>query len=264
MFRIKLNLLTIGLAALLVSSCSVKEDRGDCPSWLTVDYSGFGAHVGSVIAFGWNSDKVAYSDTCTFDVDSTGFCVHEVFKAPTVSTVLGAVSNSVVIGNRLMIPKGRSFDPLLAFCERVECNHEESVSIALPQKHYARIRLSLEGGADNSPYYFMFVSDVAGIDLLNLMPVKGEFETYLMPTTDEKCYIDVPRQFADSDALMLHALCDGNIEVSVNLASLLREQGFDWNATNLDDATVVLNYSEAGVGVKIDEWKEGNNLEIIY
>ena len=264
MHRWTFNFILWGLALLILGSCSIKEERASCPSWLTVDYSAFGKHVSSVVAFGWNSDMVSYVDTCEFLADSTGFCVHKVDKSPTISTVLGGVKNSVIMGNCLVVPKGRSFDPLLAFSERVECSTEESVSIAVPQKHFTRIHLNLEGGAENSPYYFMFTSDVAGISLLNLMPVEGEFECFLLPTTDDKCYVDIPRQKQDSDSLRLHAICDGQVEVTVNLAEVLRQQGYEWNKVNLDDVSIDLNYSEAGILVKVNEWIEGSNLEIIY
>lgn len=256
--------LILSATVMLICSCSIKEERGVCPSWLTVDYSAFGKHVGNVVAFGWNSEKVAYVDTCEFLADSTGFCVHKVEKSPTVSTVLGGIKRMLISENRLIIPKGQSFDPIIAFSERVECSNEESVSIAKPQKHFTRVWLKLEGGAENSPYYFMISSDVAGLSLLNLSPLEGEFQAFLTPSTDDRCFIDIPRQLPDSDALTLSALVDGKVRVSVNLASMLREQGFKWDSVNLDDVTIGLNYSEAGVSVDIKEWEEGNNLEIIY
>ena len=247
-----------------VSACSVKEDRGPCPCWLTVDYGSFWPVADSVTVFAWDADGVSYSEVSYFQADSVGSCVHNVDKGPVISTVLGVLKNSICLENRLIIPTGCMFDRLYAFSERVECPSEESVSIALPQKHHVRIKINVEGGAENSPYYFRITSDVAGISMLNLMPIAGEFQYQLFPTNDARCYVDIPRQFPDSDALVLEAIKDGVVKVKINLARALREEGYDWQKTNLVDIPIDFEFSEAEVGFKVNEWNKGDNLEIIY
>lgn len=263
MFKMCLRYIALAVSATVLSSC-IKENRIACPCLLTVDCSSFREHIGSVVAFGWNSEGVEYSDTCMFVSDTSGILVNEVKRNPLISTVLGGLNNTVWMGEQLIIPKGQCFDPLVAFSERISCDKDEAVSIAIPQKHYARIRLNIEGGAGNSAYHFKFLSDVAGISLINLMPLTGVFEYTLIPSTDERCYIDIPRQIPDTDALKMQAVRDGKTEVTVNLSALLEERGYDWSSVNLDDITVDFNHSRADVSVRINEWNEGNCLEIRY
>ena len=257
-------LLLFAVVLCLSSACSVKENRGPCPCWLTVDYSGFWHVADSVTVFAWDADGVSYSEVSHFQGDSLGMCVHKVDKGPVISTVLGGLRNGICLENRLIIPTGCQFDRLYAFSERVDCPSEESVSIAKPQKHHVRLQLKVEGGAENSPYHFKLSSDVAGISMLNLMPIAGEFQYLLFPTTDERCYIDIPRQFPDSDALVLEAIRDGQVKVRLNLARALREEGYNWQATNLADIPIEFGFSEAEVGFKVNAWNQGDNLDIIY
>jgi len=286
------SLFIMGMAVvLLLSSCFVKEDRDECPCWMTVEMPDRVGHDGSVVLrLRGNSDEdavdYAYKVTEAVRAD-VGALEYEVPRgAVGVSAV--AFGNEIpgragydgksagYDGDEIRIPVGEQMDSLYGFfkmyhtrCESIRCDvelHKEfcTVSFTLVDEHY------------ESPYDIEVRGNVSGVSSWDLAPMNGVFK--YAPVAEEGVNrVRVPRQVDASLELVMLEMPgqaghdgvrteDDGERAVVNrfpLGEYIIRSGYDWAAKDLSDVSVVLDLEKQQVMVTVSGWDEIVVMDVV-
>ena len=220
----------LGLVALV--SCSVKEDRGDCPCYLTVDAER------TVSVDGW------FGTTSLFNVNG-GFVDRQVPRG---------IVDIVASHGRFSIPEGQQMDSLFARRIPVDTDGESAYARVTLCKNFATIELDFKDEDDGrTDYDLLATGTISGVDARSLNPEEGSFSFVPEPNTDGRGYaFRVPRQKDETLKLLLSK--DGNIVETIDLGYLVAKTGFDWKAESLGDIAILCDLPAHTFTITVKDW----------
>ena len=220
----------LGLVALV--SCSVKEDRGDCPCYLTVDAER------TVSVDGW------FGTRSLFNVNG-GFVDRQVPRG---------IVDIVASHGRFSIPEGQQMDSLFARRIPVDTDGESAYARVTLCKNFATIELDFKDEDDGrTDYDLLATGTISGVDVRSLNPVEGSFSFVPEPNTDGRGYaFRVPRQKDETLKLLLSK--DGNIVETIDLGYLVAKTGFDWKAESLGDIAILCDLPAHTFTITVKDW----------
>lgn len=246
--------LILATAVLTLASCSVKENRMDCPC--TLDLSLAGGDDAIVILSMWDS---GLRHSCALSVD-IGFDRHYV-KIPRGNFRMSAccgLSHDLPDDGRLILCRGEEMDRLYAGNQRLEALSDSVSCNIRMHKQYALVNVKvLCFGEKELPDPVILTGNVCGMDMLSLKPVEGEFEFGMHPIFGEYCRACVPRQTDNSLKMELDGLG------TVALGRYIAECGYDWTAEDLADVEVVIDLIDSVLEIKVAGWETGRSFELI-
>ena len=228
----------LGLVALV--SCSIKEDRSDCPCYLTVDAE----RVISVD--GWFGTK------SLFNVIG-GFVDRQVPRG---------IVDIVASHGRFSVPEGQQMDSLFAKRIPVDTDGESAYARVTLCKNFATIELDFKDEDDGrTDYDLLATGTISGVDARSLNPEEGSFSFVPEPNTDGRGYaFRVPRQKDETLKLLLSK--DGNIVETIDLGHLVAKTGFDWKAESLGDIAILCDLPAHTFTITVKEWEGPVTFEI--
>lgn len=276
---------------LLLSSCSVKEDRSGCPCWMTVDLS-------KVAESRWKSPErqssteyqmvtkslesrqhIAESVVLRLRGNSDEDEVDYAFKmTETVNTEVGALEykvprgavgvSAVALGNEIpgqagydgiighdgdeiRIPVGEQMDSLYGFFKMYHTRCESVLCDVDLHKEFCTVSFTLGDDGYVSPYDLEVWGNVAGVSAWDLMPLEGDFR--FAPSLEDGVYrVRVPRQLDASLELVM--LEDSEIVDRLPLGEYIAMSGYDWTAENLEDVHIALDLENQQVMITVSGW----------
>ena len=228
----------LGLVALV--SCSVKEERGDCPCYLTVDAER------TVSVDGWFGARSLFNVT-------GGFVDRQVPRG---------IVDIVASHGRFSIPEGQQMDSLFARRIPVDTDGESAYARVTLCKNFATIELDFKDEDDGrTDYDLLATGTISGVDVRSLNPVEGSFSFVPEPNTDGRGYaFRVPRQKDETLKLLLSK--DGNIVETIDLGHLVAKTGFDWKAESLGDIAILCDLPAHTFTITVKEWEGPITFEI--
>ena len=246
------------IAFVLLSACSVKEDRSLCPCVLELEFVGSDtAGVRSVELLVTSAEGYVLSDT--IDVIESG----NRYSAPVPRTDLHvrawAGTEGLASEHGLLIPLG-SPCPKVYMHDSDVCTEGEKVNeTVFMRKNHCVVTLKTEGGV-KLPSDVIVRGNVAGYDDKGT-PLSGTFEVLLEDRSGNGAYEFVlPRQ---KDASLIMEVEDGRGGYKAfALGNYIASSGYDWNAPDLDDVVVVLDYALTEVILTISGWEGVYRYEI--
>lgn len=220
----------LGLVALV--SCSVKEDRGDCPCYLTVDAER------AVSVDGW------FGTRSLFNVNG-GFVDRQVPRG---------IVDIVASHGRFSVPEGQQMDSLFARRIPVDTDGESAYARVTLCKNFATIELDFKDEDDGrTDYDLLATGTISGVDVRSLNPVEGSFSFVPEPNTDGRGYaFRVPRQKDETLKLLLSK--DGNTVETIDLGHLVAKTGFDWKAESLGDIAILCDLPAHTFTITVKDW----------
>lgn len=270
---------------LLLSSCSVKEDRSGCPCWMTVDLSDVAEsrwkspkvqscaeyqevtkslesrqHIAEsvVLRLRGNSDEdeVDYSYQVTEAVRAgVGALEYEV---PRGSVGVSAVAFGNEIpgragydGDEIRVPVGEQMDSLYGFFKMYHTRCESVLCDVKLHKEFCTVSFTLGEDGYISPYDIEVWGNVAGVSAWDLMPVLGVFR-YAPMQKNGVYQVRVPRQVDNSLELVM--LEDSEIVDRLPLGEYIARSGYDWTAEDLADVNVALDLEMQQVTITVSGW----------
>lgn len=257
---------------LLLSSCSVKEDRSGCPCWMTVEMPEQVGHDGGqvdnddcvVLRLRGNSDEdeVGYSYQVTEAVKpDVGALEYEVPRG-SVGVSAVALGNEIpgqagydgiagYDGDKIRIPVGEQMDSLYGFFRRFYTKCESVLCDVELHKEFCTVSFTLGDDGYISPYDLEIWGNVAGVSAWDLMPLEGDFR--FAPSPEDGVYrVRVPRQ---SDAsLELVMLEDSEIVDRLPLGEYITRSGYDWAGEDLADVHIALDMEKQQVMITVIGW----------
>ena len=228
----------LGLVALV--SCSIKEERGDCPCYLTVDAER------TVSVDGW------FGARSLFNVNG-GFVDRQVPRG---------IVDIVASHGRFSVPEGQQMDSLFARRIPVDTDGESAYARVTLCKNFATIELDFKDEDDGrTDYDLLATGTISGVDARSLNPEEGSFSFVPEPNTDGRGYaFRVPRQKDETLKLLLSK--DGNIVETIDLGHLVAKTGFDWKAESLGDIAILCDLPAHTFTITVKEWEGPVTFEI--
>ncbi len=260
MRKVALTYFLIAVAAF--SSCSVKEDRSPCPSIVTLDASAYeGDH------------QKAYSQliTQTQDLrDTLDLSMGETSvewlaqKGLMTSYVYAGLVESSEHEGIVSIPLGHQADPLRGYCRRFECYEEEFTVVAKVNRQSALINFEIKDVEDGTYQYDLeVVSDVSGIDLRTMCPVKGEFRCELPLDKNARGRFLLPRQLPGSSPY-INVYLEGTLIDTLPLHEWIRAAGYDWTQDDLPDLNISVDQGQLQVHVNVEGWNTDAVYDVLF
>ncbi len=240
-------------------SCTVKENRSPCPSFLTIDASAF---------FGVTDVAFVNLDTGTQKLRDTLYLMAGMMstewaaqKGGMTAYTFSNLGRSVENDGIVTIPVGEQADPLRASCHSFECYDESAGIEAVPNRQSALVRLRILNVEGAYPYDLQVAGDVCGIDLRSMSPVDGEFRYDLEFDDDLSCEFYLPRQREDSRP-EINVFLDGVHIDSLPLYSWIWAAGYDWTSEDLPDISLDMIHGQLRVVINVQGW-EHEDYEVI-
>lgn len=253
---------------LLLSACSVKEDRRPCPCLLSIIASDAFTPEGATPDTEWNLTLTGYAEEGKiveerFDAESVRDTLeYSVKKGDVLVTALlaRAETRSFADGT-YRIPAGSQAEAFYAWREAVDASGETVSCTLHPHKQFSTLCIYDRSDRD-TPFGGAGIAlrgSVCGMDLRSLSPVVGPFHCGAMPVETAagrvfRCRI--PRQREDD--LMLEI----GDSFTVPLGKILFQNGYDPETEDLPDFTVTVESARLTAGIEILPW-DVITLEVI-
>lgn len=241
-------------------SCSVLEDRDECPCRLRIDLSGI-PYPEVVLSLSlpdgsWQEERVLTlprAEVLEVPVPKGKVDVVAVYPGTP-----GSLSRS-----GWAIPLGEDCPPLYLGAVRVNTSREEADCRVVVHKSFCRLtfRLAAES-AEPFPFRLSVKGNVAGFSLSGA-PRDGPFQVVLPPFDGAgAATVSLPRQLDRS--LVLEILFTDDVLRSFALGELMGRMGYDWSAPDLEDAELTLDYARTLLTLCTGAWEESVYFEKVF
>lgn len=255
------NIITITLALFAtLCSCSVKEDRTPCPCWLSLDLSGCKQISNS---FTISAQGLSPLFTESFSItDYPEFFEKEVKKGMVTASVLCGYDNLFEKDGQVLSPEGSDALPVWGYMNSIDCTGEFARDSVILGRQSARIYLKIESVNGKAyPYQLIAKSDVCGLQIKDLSPVKGKYAYTLTLDDESVCTFRLYRQTQDSKAT-ISVLEDGKLIDTLPLYEWINATGYDWDAKDLKDIYIGMDYSKSNVTITVQDWSAEDTIHI--
>lgn len=233
-------------SVLLISSCSIKEDRDSCPCLLILDLSeNQSVGVTSADLIVTDAETVVWKD----EMDMTSVSDRYSLYVPRnlLHLRLWGGTDGLASDNGLSIPFRQSCPEVYMYDADLLMEGESCVAKVRLRKNHCVMTVTGKD-AERLPFDMKVTGGVSGYDAVG-KPVEGEFEC--VPDEDGKAVL--PRQTDDS--LLLHVSGDGTDVRTFALGHYLASSGYDWSSPDLEDVTVTLDYALTEVRIAVEGWE---------
>ena len=252
------------LAAVVGSlSCSVKEDRMECPVYVTVLTDRFaqqGLQEGTV---SFSADRLLARDEINFlSYLREGYeqaCPRDFARV----AVLSGVENGRLSEETLFVPPGRQADLLWAFGISFSAGEDSYLLDAVPHKQYCLIKFLFDESPTapgDYPWRFRLLADCSGMNIYTLEPVDGTYRSSVGPNAVGEWYGVLPRQRSNNMRMEVYLPnaddeTEGRTDYVLDLGKAFEKSGYDWSQEDLKDISVKVGFSEAGIRLTVQEWE---------
>lgn len=226
---------------ILLASCSVKEDRSDCPCWITVT-----ANNTTILSAWYGSQKI-------LDNHSGGLVDH---------TVPRGIVDLVASEGSFTATEGQQMGELFAQLQHLDTDGEFAYTGIELKKQFAVVSIDFKDEEDGRTGYDLMVSGtIAGVNAHTLEPVEGRFSCIPGPVSEGRGYaFRAPRQKDESLTLLLQA--EGETVDTIPLGELIRKAGFDWKRESLGDVSILCDLPAHTFTITVKEWEGPVAFEI--
>ena len=253
------------LAMALCHGCII-EDRSQCPTFLTLDFTDTPEEVSCIHLFITSDNGGVIKDTIA---GSEFKDLYEVsFKrGKTGIAAFGNIDN-MAYGNGYSIPEGYDSDNLYTCFITTVYRGDLSYEKVTVLKNNIGLHIRVMGCASDSLRIVVESSSI-GYDLHgNIMD--GDFThrpKAIHTPTDEEAYFEffsrITRQKDDNLTLTVYT-ASGTTITAIQLFSLLLEAGIDMSDESLADLYITVDYSLSSLTVSPEGWDSTEHTEILF
>ena len=243
-------------------SCSVLEDRRECPGNLNLSIDKMQDHRSALIqkpvfvTVRGIGEQRGFRSVFMPSEYPDGFGMVVPKDSYMVSLVSGAdtgLQYPELVGTLF----GQEADSLFVSCQRADCLEEETYLSALLFKQFATLTLNLSNIPEQSDPELYIYSNWNGTRLFSQEPVQGKFMARMRNIAQSSFQIRLPRQGGGPLEVVIHEKGQSEPYVEYDISDAIREKGFDWNARSLGDMTLTLDYARGIVeSLEISNWEE--------
>lgn len=236
----------------------IKEDRDECPCRLFLDFSDVDtASVTSADIHMTSENGFEFSD----EVEKRHFQDYMIMvpSKQVLLHVLSGAGHCLSNDMSVTIPYGEECPKLFGYESLINTDCEQATESIRLRKNHCVLTIQVETDA-MYPFNLVVKGNVDGYGS-DLKPRAGEFFCKAVPDSSGRSVVVIPRQVDTSLALEVD---DGTgIVKTFAVGESIVAGGYDWNAENLDDVTVTLDYSLSKFALDILEWTEEYVHEVV-
>lgn len=255
----------LGAAVLAFCSCSIKEERGDCPCGINLDYSYIRNDERFPSVPGWDSLLVSVPQSYRHFIRISDYPLFHVIDVPRKRTALSCylglreerISDDTF---RYLIPLGEDSDRVFSFHKTLPLapDSEEVLVSPILCGQTTRIVVEMEPGSGlETGYLLVATGSTCGFDLTTGEPLEGEFCRIMSPYGENSRYFNMPRQIRRDVSIAVVGGESEDLLFSIDLAGELDAAGYDWDAKSLPPLVIIRILSqELHTDVRIIDWDE--------
>lgn len=245
--------LVCALCALVLTACSVKEKRCDCPCWLMLE-------LGEI-------DSVKFK-AVEIDVFSDGGFLHServecgrfnktyVVEVPRKSVrvnVRAGDEGLFSVDRGVVIPLGEACPPLWQYTSFLNTSMDSRRDTVRLHKNYSLLTVEMVTRGEPSPFSVGIGGEACGYGVDGSV-LKGDFSVDRALDGDGRCSVRLPRQ---TDPSLLLSILDENIPVrQFALGEYIEASGFDWTSPDLGDIDITVDFALTRISLAIDDWSQ--------
>lgn len=259
----KKTVITAFIIAALLSSCSVKEDRLECPCRLTIDLGDCPEFQSEILLKGWRNEEILFCGNVHILELPGRLFEQNVSKGSFRYSVCSPLPEKSVVDNDIIIPKGNQSEPVFIYSSDVNAEGETAYDKVSLHKQFAQMTVSFgkQNGSHAGIVSVTVKAGVQGIGLKSLHPIQGAFQ-YSTGADDGFFKIRLPR--LSDGKISIDAFTEEGFFKTFTIGDEVKAAGFDWHAEDLDDFWIDFDISDFAVSVDIQEWENGYDVyEII-
>ncbi len=257
MGRSRIKSFLLATLLVLLSSCSIKEDRTLCPCWLIVDLSKV-LDAGTTPPSLWDQGLCIALFSSRQVIDSLSLGYEEAHAEYGFHVAKGDVGVVGMLGldcaersgHTIWVTEGCQADKLYLSTQLVACYGEEARAILDVKKQFSRVEI---WGLDSFRCRMEVTAGCSGLDLLTAEALEGPFRYPLVCEEDGACRFRMPRQREDDLKILLYD-ADGHLDNSIPLGRYMTDIGFDWDAPSLADVSIRVDFVTATVNITVGDW----------
>jgi len=245
----------IACILLLLFSCSVKEDRLDCPVQLSLDISSYGIEDQGLVISTTNENVIIKQ--YYYPGLSDSLLLFSMPKGELFISGITTLSSCYVADMKVLCPEGRQYDRLFTYSNTIKAMGEYASDRIIMHKQYTLLELDLAHIITKDDFVDKLTvkGNYSGLDLIDGTPLTLPYKTRCDCIDSTHFLVRVPRQ--GDDRLELDLVMSSGKILTFPIGTMLRQSGFDWNAEDLDDARIEIVTIEAGVTITIQDWETG-------
>lgn len=244
---------------LYLSGCGVKEDRDDCPCTVLLDLSSVRqSHPEDLLLVFSSSEGFVLRDTLPGDAIPDEYRL-QVPRTDLAVDIYSPLSQSFGVSFAGMaIGLGEDCPRLYMYTGMMDTNCESVRRGVSLYKNYCVLEMKItSSGQDRFPFTLAVKGTVDGYSAGGGLSL-GEFETVPLNKGDNSYSVSLPRQTDASLTLEIRER-DGVLRTFA-IGEYILDSGYDWNAPDLEDLTLEVDYAKTSVSLKINAW----SVEIPY
>lgn len=257
-------LLTGLCGVLLLSGCSVKEDRSECPVYVTVLTDAFAREGHSEGTVSFDAGTLLHRERVGFLSAIGRGVTHPCPRGPLRASVLSGTEGSTLDeSGALRVLPGMQADLLWAWRASFTANGDEWVVEAEPHKQYCLVQFLFDGSPTapgDYPWRFRMKAGCNGTDIYTLEPLAGDYVCTVGPNAVGRWLGVLPRQRDNDMVLEVYTPWSddpsrGEAEYTIDLGRAFAEKGYDWTAEDLEDIAVTVGFSSVGLTISVADWE---------
>ena len=239
-------------------SCSVKENREQCPCLLRLDLRDIDTSVVKSTDLFLNS-LGGYVFSETLDLTSCGGMYDVLVPQGEVRVwIYSGVEGECAGAEGVRIPYGEDCPPIYMHSSVVQTVGESAFETVILKKNHCLLTVYIKS-KEGFPYSLSFKGMVDGYDTSG-KPSEGEFFYSVNPDSDNMCMVCLPRQIDDS--LILEISDESDILRIFTLGEYISAAGYDWSERDLRDVTVGIDFVVSQFTIAVSDWDETHFYDV--
>lgn len=240
----------LGLVVLwiLAVSCTILENRRDCPCQLDLDLSGESCGVYDTLAVMVRGASFVFEEEVPRSKFASLYPVMVAERSVVSLAVVPKNFASLWKDGRCCAVVGKPFPALYSFHAKVDCAPSYQSQTVQIHKNHCILNLRF---TDPQDYDYVLRSNTAGIETGGSCAF-GEFFLPLFPDAAGECRACIPRQ--GDDSLVLEISDAVGVKRSFALGNIIAQSGYDWAAEDLQDIFLTIDYSAMSVKLRLSLW----------
>lgn len=243
------------LALLAAVSCSVLEDRSECPCRLYLDFSSLSCKAYDSLCYTiWGDEgEYEYSSEFFYEGEDDGVTVPVSCRGDVYVAVYPGDFAHMLNAGACTMPGSEQAVPLYSY--HGQCDTRQESAVLKVEMHKQFCTLTLEFVTDDSQKYLLAVeSSYAGMTV-DGRPLEAKMKFHVPGNGSEPMACRLPRQNSGSDLKLLVADASGHVRIFA-LGMILESAGYDWTAADLEDVYLRLDYKNMAASVSAATWEE--------
>ena len=237
-------------AIFLALSCSILENRAQCPCFVHLDLSDPANSASDSIAVYISSDRIMDRVVVGRDSYQEGITVPVADRNCVSINAVDIALCPYFDASSLIIPRGEQCPS--AYMHSLSCDTsvewcEEKLRL---KKNYCGVSLIFKA-SDLQDYIMTVDGNVCGYGR-DGQPLDGSFLFRPEGESPSICFFRLPRQKDDSLRLCISTR-DGKSRY-LALGTYISQSGYDWSSEDLDDIVVSIDYASTTITVTINDW----------